>query len=90
MAMAGMLKKVRRTGHVCRRYGKLNAARRRNLPDKAFGLPDKRAYPMPDPRHAANAKARAKQQLKKRRLSRKEYDKIVRKADRVIKACGGV
>ena len=45
---------------------------------------------MPDPRHAANAKARAKQQLKKRTITRKEYDKIVRKADRVIKACGGV
>jgi hypothetical protein len=40
---------------------------------------------MPDRRHAANAKARAKQQLKRRRLSRAKYDRIVAKADRILK-----
>ena len=30
-----------------------------------FGLPSKRKYPMPDAKHAANAKGRAKQQLRK-------------------------
>jgi hypothetical protein len=40
---------------------------------------------MPDRRHAANAKARAKQQLKRRRLTRSAYDRIVAKADRILK-----
>jgi hypothetical protein len=29
------------------------------LPDSTFGLPEQRAYPMPDANHARNAKARA-------------------------------
>ncbi len=39
---------------------------------------------MPDARHAANAKGRAKQQLKKGKLSRSAYEKIVAKANRVL------
>jgi hypothetical protein len=37
-----------------------------------FGEPAKRAYPMPDKTHAANAKARATQMLKKGKLSESE------------------
>ena len=57
---------------------------RRKLKKTQFGLPGKRKYPMPDKSHAANAKARAKQQLKRGRLSRSAYDKIVAKANRVL------
>jgi hypothetical protein len=71
----------------CRRVGKLTAAKKKKLPNKAFGLPELRSYPMPDPSHARNAKARAKAQLKKKRLNKKDYDRIVRKADRVIGKC---
>jgi hypothetical protein len=39
---------------------------------------------MPDAKHAANAKGRAKQQLKKGKLSRRAYEKIVAKANRVL------
>jgi hypothetical protein len=41
-------------------------------------------YPRPDRRHAANAKARAKQQLERNRLSRSAYDRIVAKATRIL------
>jgi len=49
-----------------------------------FGLPGKRKYPMPDREHAINAKGRAKQQLKKGKLSRSAYDKIVAKANTIL------
>lgn len=39
---------------------------------------------MPDKSHAANAKARAKQQRKKGRLSKSAYNKIVAKANRKL------
>lgn len=38
---------------------KLTSGERKALPKSEFGLPGKRAYPMPDRSHAANAKARA-------------------------------
>ena len=57
---------------------------RRKLRKTQFGLPGKRKYPMPDKPHAANAKARAKQQLERGRLTRTAYDKIVAKANRVL------
>ena len=57
---------------------------RNGLADSEFGLPDKRAYPMPDAAHAKNAKARAKQMLDKGDLSKADYDKIVRKADSLL------
>jgi hypothetical protein len=71
----------------CRRVGKLTTEKERKLPDKAFGLPESRKYPMPDPSHARNAKARAKQMKTKGKLSKKDYDRIVRKANRVINHC---
>lgn len=73
----------------------LRAKRRAMLPTKKFGLPERARssdarketgnYPMPDRRHAANAKARAEQQLGKKKLSRARYDRIVSKADRILK-----
>ena len=65
---------------------KLNAARRNALPKSAFGEPGKRAYPMPDRSHAANAKARATQQVKAGNLSSSEAAKIRAKADKILKA----
>ena len=52
---------------------------------KTFGLPDERKYPMPDKSHAANAKARASQQLKKGNITAAEKAKIDRKADKKLK-----
>jgi hypothetical protein len=49
-----------------------------------FGLPGKRKYPMPDREHAINAKGRAKQQLKRGKLSRSAYEKIVAKANGIL------
>lgn len=40
---------------------KLTTKERKGLPKSSFALPGKRAYPMPDRAHAANAKARAAQ-----------------------------
>ena len=39
---------------------------------------------MPDREHAINAKGRAKQQLKKGKLSRSAYEKIVAKANAIL------
>lgn len=44
---------------------KLTAAKRKKLPGVDFGLPAQGKYPMPDKSHAANAKARATQQVGK-------------------------
>ena len=63
----------------------LTQTQRDKLKKSQFGLPGKRKYPMPDKKHAANAKSRAKQQRKKGKLSRSDYDKIVAKANRILK-----
>ena len=60
------------------------ALQREKLKKPQFGFPGKRKYPMPDAEHAANAKGRAKQQLKKGKLSRSAYEEIVAKANRVL------
>ena len=62
----------------------MKTATRKKLEKSQFGLPDERKYPMPDKEHAANAKARAKQQRKRGKLSRAAYDKVVAKANRVL------
>ena len=62
---------------------KLNAAARKALPKSDFGLPGKRAYPMPDASHAANAKARATQAVNAGRMSKSTEAKIDAKANRV-------
>jgi hypothetical protein len=64
---------------------KLSARRRRKLPRSKFGLPGSRKYPMPDRRHAANAKARATQQWRKGRMSKSTRNKIHAKANRILR-----
>lgn len=59
---------------------------RNALPDEAFGLPNKRAYPMPDENHARNAKARAAEEFKKGNLTSDEMARIARKADKILGA----
>ena len=61
----------------------LKAKTRKKLPDKAFAGDD-RSYPIPDKKHAVNAKARATQQVRKGRLTGAEASKIKAKADKVI------
>lgn len=68
---------------------KLTSKARTAIPDSKFGLPDERKYPMPDRSHAANAKARASQQVKKGNITPAEKAKIDRKADKVLKGNRG-
>lgn len=63
---------------------KLKTAARNKLKSSAFGLPGERKYPMPDASHAANAKARATQQVKKGNLSPASKAKIDAKANRIL------
>lgn len=63
---------------------KLSAAQRKSMPKSEFGLPGKKAYPMPDASHAANAKARASQAVNSGRMSPGTESKIDAKADRVM------
>jgi hypothetical protein len=63
---------------------KLHAAQRNALPERAFGLPGSRRYPMPDRSHAANAKARASQMVKAGKLSPASKAKIDAKANRIL------
>lgn len=62
----------------------LSAKARKKLPASSFGEPGKRAYPMPDKSHAANAKARASQAVKAGRMSKATEAKIDAKADRKL------
>ena len=62
----------------------LSEKKRDNLKPSQFGLPEERKYPMPDESHAANAKARAAQQVKAGNLSKKDQERIDRKADRIL------
>jgi hypothetical protein len=66
----------------------LSSRRRKSLKASTFGIPSKRAYPMPDKSHASNAKGRAKQQLKKGKISRSTYNTIVAKANRKLGTSG--
>jgi len=62
----------------------LKEKKRDSLKSSTFGLPEERKYPMPDKSHAANAKARASQQVKKGNLTKAEEAKIDRKADKIL------
>ena len=67
---------------------------RAKLPSKEFGLPEKARtaeakkqtgnYPMPDREHAISAKARARKQRKAGHLTKDEFARINRKADKVL------
>jgi hypothetical protein len=63
---------------------KLSSAARSNLSANKFGLPAARKYPMPDRAHAANAKARATQMVKRGRLSPEAAARIRAKANRIL------
>jgi len=63
---------------------KLSAAARKSVPASEFGLSGSRKYPMPDKSHAANAKARATQQVNAGHLSASSAAKIRAKANRVL------
>ena len=73
---------------------KLTAKQRAKLPAREFGLPEKARtteakkesgnYPMPDREHAASAKQRASQQYDDGTLTKKEFDRINRKADKIL------
>ena len=74
---------------------KLTAAQRAKLPAKAFGLPEKARspkatketgnYPMPDHGHAISAKRLARKNRKDGNLTKDEFERIDRKADKVLK-----
>ena len=63
---------------------KLTNKARNKLPKSDFGMPASEKYPMPDKSHAANAKARATQMVKKGKLSPASKAKIDAKANKVL------
>ncbi len=69
--------------------GLLNMKARKALPGDEFGLPGSRKYPVNDKAHAANAKARATQQVNAGNLSPSSKKKIDAKANRVLGKRGG-
>lgn len=74
---------------------KLSAKQRAKLPAKEFGLPEKARsteakketgnYPMPDKGHAISAKRLSKKQRDDGNLTKAEFERINRKADKVLK-----
>lgn len=62
----------------------LKASTRNAMADRTFGLPKERKYPMPDKSHAANAKARATQMVKRGKLSSSQKARIDAKANRIL------
>lgn len=63
---------------------KLTSKSRKSIPSSKFGMPESRKYPMPDRAHAANAKARATQMVKKGKLSPSTASKIKAKANKIL------
>ena len=73
---------------------KLTPTQRAKLPSRKFGLPEKARtaeakketgnYTMPDHGHAVSAKRLAKKNRKDGNLTKDEFDRINRKADKVI------
>jgi hypothetical protein len=76
--------------------GKLTERARAKLPARKFGLPEKARtpearkesgnYPVPDKGHAISAKQRSRRERKRGNLTKDEFDRINRKADKVIRA----
>jgi hypothetical protein len=64
---------------------KLTTKARNKLPLTSFGLPSRRAFPINDRAHAANAKARASQAVNAGRMSKSTEAKIDAKANRRLK-----
>ena len=77
---------------------KLTPKQRAKLPARKFGLPEKARtadarqetgnYPMPDKGHAISAKRLSRKNRKDGNLTKDEFDRINRKADKVIAADG--
>jgi hypothetical protein len=75
---------------------KLTPTQRAKLPSRKFGLPEKARsakakkesgnYPVPDPGHAISAKRLARKNRKDGNLTKDEFDRINRKADKVLDA----
>lgn len=65
--------------------GIISDAKRKKLPKTVFGEPSKRAYPMPDKSHAANAKSRATQQVNAGNLSSAKAANIDAKANKILR-----
>jgi hypothetical protein len=73
---------------------KLTTNQRAKLPAKDFGLPEKARsakakketgnYPMPDEGHAISAKRLSRLQREEGNLTRDEFDRINRKADKIL------
>lgn len=63
---------------------KLTTTKRKKIPKNEYGLPAKKKYPMPDKKHAANAKARASEMVKKGKLSKSAKTKIDTKANKIL------
>jgi hypothetical protein len=64
---------------------KLTTKARKKIPGKSFAGPG-RSYPIEDRAHAIDAKARAKQQFNKGRMSKSELAAIESKADKKLGA----
>jgi len=64
--------------------GTLTLKDRKGLPKREFAGPD-RSYPIPDRGHAANAKARAKQQWADGKISKGELARITSKANEKLR-----
>ena len=63
---------------------KLTTKKRDNLKSSTFALPGERKYPIPDKKHAANAKARATQQYNRGNLSAGALAEIRAKANKKL------
>ena len=73
---------------------KLTPTQRARLPARKFGLPEKARtpeakketgnYPIPDKGHAISAKRHSRTQRKEGNLTKDEFDRINRKADKVL------
>lgn len=76
--------------------GKLKAKQRAKLPAKSSGLPKKARsgeaekesgnYPMPEEEHAISAKRLSGMQREEGNLTKDEFDRINRKADKILRA----
>ena len=75
---------------------KLKASQRAKLPAREFGLPEKARsadakketgnYPMPDKGHAISAKRLSRLQRQEGNLTKDEFERINRKANKILKS----
>ncbi|MBL4800228.1 MAG: hypothetical protein JKY50_22760 [Oleispira sp.] len=73
---------------MAKKYNKLNKSTRDAMPKKEFGLPNKKAYPVEDRGHAQAAKFYAAKEYRAGKLSKKEYEQIIRKANATLVKTG--